>query len=50
MLHVCHILPDVSLDKLGRVEPLSLVPFIHVPRNGILFESIPEGKKTSVHE
>ncbi len=42
---MCHILPDVWLDKLGCVEPLSLVPFIHVPRNCILFESIPEGKE-----
>lgn len=46
----CHILPYVWLDELGCVEPLSLVPFVHVPRDGIFFEPIPEGRKTSVHE
>ena len=44
---MCHILPHVWLDNLRCVEPLSLVSFVHVPRNSILFESIPGGDKAS---
>lgn len=42
---VCFISPDVWLHKAGCVEFLSLVPFVHVPGNGILFESIPLREK-----
>lgn len=41
----CFISPDVWLHKAGCVEFLSLVPFVHVPGNGILFESIPLREK-----
>lgn len=44
----CQVLPDVRLDKIGCVEPLSFVPSVHIPGDGVLFESIPKRKKTSV--
>lgn len=34
--------PDVRFHKLGCVELLSLVSFIQVPWDSILFKSIPE--------
>lgn len=45
-LHKCGILPYIWLDKFGCVEPLAVVSPVHVPWNGILFESIPGGDKT----
>lgn len=36
-------LPYMRLDKIGRVELLALVSFIHVPRNCVFFEPIPGG-------
>lgn len=45
VLQESHISPDVWFDKLRCVELLSLISLVHVPRNSILFEPIPRGKK-----
>lgn len=42
---VCVVSPDVWLHKAGCVEFLSLVPRVHVPGNGVLFEAIPWREK-----